>query len=187
MTVTILFDIKYVLHWFNMLIYFFIFVLATAGWSPTLQQKGYAICLGLVQKLCADICPVIFSSLRKSKGSCFQHGCFVLDIRSISVYSSIYDFKYLTASRRKHMGIKLSVCTTRGLLPCFWLLLMLLMQFLKLHISPQMGMFFEFLEESVSTISSCFKAVENCVSSGSFQKWLVIDIKCVAASYYTYV
>jgi len=50
-----------------------------------------------------------------------------------------------------------------------------------------MGMFFEFLEKSVSTILSCFKAVENGVSSHSFQKRLVIGIKLVAASYYTYV
>lgn len=149
-----MFDIKYVLHWFNMLIYFFIFVLATAGWSPTLQQKEYAICLGLVQKLHADICPVIRSSLRKSKGSCFQYGCFVFDVRSIPIFSRIYDFKYLTASTKKCRGIKLLVCTTWGFLPCFWLLLVLLMQLLKLHISPQTGMFFEFLEESVSTISS---------------------------------
>lgn len=36
-TVTTLLTIKYVLHCFSVLIYFIIFVLATAGWSPTLH------------------------------------------------------------------------------------------------------------------------------------------------------
>lgn len=134
-TVTILFNIKYVLHWFNLSICYFIFLLATAGWSPTLQQIRCAGCLGLVQEWHAGICPVIFSFLRKSKGSCFQHECFLLDIGSIPVYSAIYYFKYLTASSRKHRGIKPPVCVTRCFLPCFWLLLMLLVQFLKRHIS----------------------------------------------------
>lgn len=124
---------------------------------PLCTGTGYAICLGWVQKLCADICPAIFGSL--GKGSCFQHGCFVLDIRNIPVYSPIYD---LTASSRKHMWIKLSVCTTRGFLACFWLLLMSLIKFLSLHISSQMGMSYKFLQESLITISPPFTAVENC-------------------------
>lgn len=119
---------------------------------PFCREKDMQSAWDWYRKLHADICPVIFSSLRKSKGSCFQHGCFVLDFRSIPVYSPIYDFKYLIASSRKHTGIKLPVCTTRGFLPCFWLLLMFLMQFLKWCIPPEMDMFFEFLEQSVSTI-----------------------------------
>lgn len=137
------------------------------------------------RKLHAHISPVIFSSLRKRKGSCFQQECFVLDFRTIPVYSPIYDFKFLTARVREYMGIKLCVCTTRGFLPCFWLLLMSLMQFLKLHISSQMGMFSK--KNLLAQFISSFKAMENCVSSDSFQKWLVIDVKSVAASYYFYV
>lgn len=132
---------------------------------PLCTETGYAICLGSVQKLCADICPAVFSSLRK--GSSFQHGCFVLDIRNIPVYSPIYD---LTASSRKHMWIKLSVCT-RGFLACFWLLLMSLIKFLNLHISPQMDMSCKFLQELVRTISSPFTAVQKLFQVTVFRNY----------------
>lgn len=148
---------------------------------PLCTETGSAICLGSVQKLCADICPAIFSSPRR--GSCFQHGCFVLDIRNIPVYSPIYD---LTESSRKHMWIKLSVCTTRGFLACFWLLLMSLITFLNSKISHQMVMSYKFLQEPVSTISSTFTAVESCFR-WQFSETTVKGVKCVAASYYTYI
>lgn len=146
---------------------------------PLCTGTGYAIYLESMQKLCADICPAIFSSLRK--GSCFQHGCFLLDIRNAPVYSPIYD---LTESSRKHMWLKLSMCTTRGFLAYFWLLWMSLIKFLNLNIFSQIGMSYKFLQDPVSRIASSFTAVENCFR-WQFSETTVKGVKCVAASFYT--